>query len=197
MHPNRIAQYVRGTMSSHFSDIITLLRSLDSSDTFVPVFVIKRPTETPCLPATAYNSLLSKLNELQQVVVIMSGKLDNYQVSFQLLISCMVQKVPIDWARLCQSSLNSKTPSLSPLILKKELNLNMNFFEFTNLKKYLIAASNAGHTIIFKMLAPAMSRNVLRHIFSLRIVLIALFPNVLTMVKIMLLIVFPGQYLKN
>ena len=33
---------------SHFSDIITLLKSLDETDTAVPTFVIKRPMEVPC-----------------------------------------------------------------------------------------------------------------------------------------------------
>ena len=32
----------------HFSNIITLLKSLDKTDTDVPTFVIKRPTEVPC-----------------------------------------------------------------------------------------------------------------------------------------------------
>ena len=72
-------------LSSHFSDIVSLLRYLDSSDTFVPMFVIKQPTEVPCLPANAYTPLLSKFNELQQVVVEMSGKLDNYQLNFPQL----------------------------------------------------------------------------------------------------------------
>ena len=63
---------------SHFSDIITLLKSLDEADTDVPTFVIKRPTEVPCLPVTAYTSLFSKFNELHQVVLGMSSKLDNY-----------------------------------------------------------------------------------------------------------------------
>lgn len=93
-------------LSNHFSDIISLLRSLDSSDTFAPTFVIKRPTEVPCLPANAYTSLLSKFNELQQVVVEMSGKLDNYQLNFPQLpkpspvintyTTVIVSKVPSD-----------------------------------------------------------------------------------------------------
>jgi len=108
--------------------------------------------------------------------------------------------VQIDWARLCQSSLNLKTLSLSLLISKKELKLDRNFFEFTYLKKYLNAASNADHTITFKVLSPAISRDVpdvLGHIFLLRIVLVVMLPSVLTVVKIILLIACPALYLRN
>ena len=45
-------------LSIHFNDIITLVRCLDSSDTFVPVFVIKQPSEVPCLLSMAYTSLV-------------------------------------------------------------------------------------------------------------------------------------------
>ena len=65
-------------LSSHFSDIITVLRSLDSSNTFCTYIWDKATNRGASLPVTVYTSLLSKLNELQQVVVEMSGKLDNY-----------------------------------------------------------------------------------------------------------------------
>jgi len=72
---------------SHFSDIITPLKSLDETDTDVPqetdtdeTFVIKCPTEVTCLPATAHTSLSSKFNELHHFVLGMSSKLDNHKV---------------------------------------------------------------------------------------------------------------------
>ena len=70
---------------SHFSDTITLLKPLDKTDNDVPTFVIKRPMEAPCLPATAYTSLFSKFNEVHQVVLGMSSKLNNYKVSIPQL----------------------------------------------------------------------------------------------------------------
>jgi len=70
---------------SHFSNIITLLKPLDKTDTVVLTFFIKHPIEVPCLPATSYTSLFSKFNELCQVVLRMSSKLDNYEVNFSQL----------------------------------------------------------------------------------------------------------------
>jgi hypothetical protein len=83
---------------------------------------------------------------------------------------------------------------------KEGIKVGYELFESTNLRKHINDDSNAGHTITFKMLAPAMFQNVpdvLGRILLLRIVLVVLFPSVLTVVKIMLLIVRPAQYLRS
>ena len=67
------------TLVSHFNDIITTLKYLEKTNTDVPNFVIKCPMEVSC---HCLHLPISKFNELHQVLLGMSSKLDNFELSF-------------------------------------------------------------------------------------------------------------------
>ena len=70
-------------LMNHLKDMLEQFQKMKTEHfPIIPVFVIRSPTEVPCLPAVAYSRLSVKINTLHQTLLKIKDKVTAYDLHF-------------------------------------------------------------------------------------------------------------------
>ena len=84
LYPEALFQKRTGSKASlsHLGDILDFIKNGNTNDFEIPVFVILSPNEVPSIPATAYSTLFSRVNELHDQLKKISNQFEAYSNHF-------------------------------------------------------------------------------------------------------------------